>query len=282
MTDRASLLLLLRRWPETTLVVGLLFLLCVTGGIALEHDRQVEPIRIVAGEVPPQMDQSGRGREAEIIRAALRQTYGGRQIEFHVVPFTRHWEAFKNDEKYDGVATVPLKLDLGGFSSGPYIEYQNGIVYRRSDFPQGLGPDPVLTLRGKRVVAFAGAAGILPQVGGGIRNFEYYAEYADQYIHSAMLAQNFVDVVISDRLIFDTYDRKVLGAQYQKTAPTLVFDPAFCPTPYRIVFRTDEMRNAFNHGLSVIRQSGELDRINARYQQGAGISEIARSGAECG
>lgn len=276
MPGRDRLFALLGSWAQFALWLALAFLIVVSAGKSLPPANHGRTIRIVAGQLPPHMDHSAEGREAEIIRAALRQAYPDRRIEFHVLPFTRHWAAFKSDDRYDAVATTPRQLALTGFQAREYVRYENGVIYRRADFPRGLGSHPIDLLSGRRVVAFAGAAGILPELERATPRFQSYAEYDDQRVHSIMLDERSVDVVIADRLIVDHYNREV-GASSKE----LVFDPVFCPTPYHLVFRTDEMRNAFDRGLEAISVSGELERINDKYLASAGIVERPRVRLGC-
>jgi polar amino acid transport system substrate-binding protein len=272
---------LLRRLPQLLLALAVAALVAVGFSSVRPQSSPAGVLRISAGEVPPHMDWTGGGREAEIIRAALRDEHGPGGIEFHVAPFSRHWEVFKRDERLHAVATTPLNMQLKGFASQPYIRYRNGIIYRAGDFPDGLGPQPVAALRDRRVVAFAGAALVLPGLQAAIPTFRSYAEYDDQYVHSVMLARGFVDVVIADRLIVDAYSRQVLGPRYEAEAARLRFDPAFCPTAYRMVFRTDALRAAFDKGLVAAGGRGELAAIEARYDAAAGIPEVARPLTGC-
>src|SRR5262249_41531460 len=123
-------------------------------------------------------------------------------VEFFVLPFTRHWDAFQRDTRFDAVTMVPAaspsgtdsagtaptpELNFNGFSSGIYIWYENGIVFRAADFPSGLGARPIQALAGKRVVAFAGASAILPGLKENMRRLSLYVERDDQFEHSMML-----------------------------------------------------------------------------------------------
>ena len=179
------------------------------------------------------------------------------------------------------MATVPEGLRIEGFASRPYIRYQNGIIYRQARFPRGLGTDPLTGLAGARVVAFAGAQGILPGLADRIAGFASYAEYDDQYVHSAMLAHEVVDAVIADRLIIDTYSRQVLGSAYDRPDQRLVFDAAFCPTWYRMVFRSDAVRQMFDAGLAQAEAAGEIAEIDARFDAETRMTVVERAGMDC-
>lgn len=238
-------------------------------------------IRIATALLPPQMDEHGRGREADIIEASLSAAGVRATIEYHVLPFTRHWQVFKSDSRFQAVTTVPQEIDLDGLRSDVYIHYQNGIIYKFSSFPDGLGDAPLETLTAKRVVAFAGAASILPGVRDVSDRSSMYLERQDQRSHSILFANNQVDAVISDQLIFAHYFQQVRAADRSVQWWPAVFDPVFCPTPYRMIFRDEKIRNAFNAGLALIKSNGILAAIEARYSRAETLARVTRTVNGC-
>jgi polar amino acid transport system substrate-binding protein len=269
------------RWVDYafSMVPLLIFALAMLSGLPrLGHD---DAIRIAAALLPPKMDSKGDGQEAEIIVAALVAGGEKRSIEFHVMPFTRHWQVFETDNRFDAVTTVPDELTLDGLRSEPYIDYQNGVFYDVAAFPNGLGGDPLKALAGKRIVAFAGAATILPGMRDVSDKSSEYLERKDQLSHSVMFAKGAVDAVVADELIFAFYTREFLGADYFRVAATTVFDPVFCPTAYHLMFRGELLRNAFNKGLAIIRSDGTLGKITAKYATGAGLTRLSRQNKRC-
>jgi polar amino acid transport system substrate-binding protein len=284
-----------RSLPVAFLVVAISFVTFASGLATFESRQQyTRTIRIAAALLPPHMTEAGEGREADIIRAALKKGGVSEQVEFFVLPFTRHWNAYLRDSRFDALATAPLPmvsgdrtdrrnsvLDFNGFPSQRYVEYENGIVYRMSDFPYGLGNDPLQLLEGRRVVAFAGASAILPGLRQSVPSFSLYVERDDQYEHSSMFRQRGVDAIIADRLIIDEYNRRILGSGYADLTAELEFDPIYCPTPYRLVFRRDDLRIAFNKGLQLLTDSGELAAIDERYRAGSGLREAQRDSRPC-
>jgi polar amino acid transport system substrate-binding protein len=238
-----------------------------------------DSIRIATALLPPQMGVDGEGQEAEIIKAALAAGGIAKPIHFHVMPFTRHWKQFNTDTRYHAVTTVPSDLALDGFRSDTYVEYQNGVAYRVDTFPGGLGGAPLAAIAAKRIVAFAGAAAILPPMREVSLRAPLYMERQDQVSHSIMFTEGLVDVVVADELIFDFYTRQVLGERYADYSKRLEFDPIFCPTPYQMLFRDAALRDAFNKGLQVIRANGMLRAINRKYL--AKLSRPARMPPRC-
>jgi len=265
------------------LVIGVVTILLFIFAARVAAQRSVDAsvIHVVTALLPPQMGADGQGREAEIIRRALRAGGIGRQIEFHVVPFTRQWELFRSDSRFDMVTTVPVEIQLDGLQSSPYINYQNGIIYKDADFPGGLGDSPFARLNGRRVVTFAGASSILDDVRQLVSNASMYIERANQASHSMMFVNGLVDVVIADELIFANYTNDLLGAGYGAFMANVRFDPVFCPTPYHAVFRDESLRNAFEEGLKVIKANGTVAAIDQTFRRRYAINGTARRKSGC-
>jgi len=258
--------------------------------------RRSESVRIATALLPPRMYANGTGQEADIIRAALAKVGDHSRIEFFALPFTRQWSAFQRDSRFDAVAMVPTKAAikefdvdtpaipqvlLSGFPSKAYIWYHNGIVFRPKDFPTGLGRTPIRALYGKRVVAFAGASAILTDLEYNRRLFSLYVERGDQFEHSQMLQSGAVDAVVADRLIIDQYNKEIGGGRYPEISENLEFDAVYCPTPYLIVFRRQELQQKFDKGLAMLKSSGELASINERYLRRVGLRSVARPEGKC-
>jgi polar amino acid transport system substrate-binding protein len=241
--------------------IGVLLVVAFSGwllyGNALSSHKHVAVLRVVTALLPPHMDERGQGREADIIRTALPD----QTIAFHLQPFGRHWSAFLSDERFDAVTTVPDAVNdkLKGYRSQTYIRFQNGIGYRRDRFPGtstelGLGD-----LAGRRVVAFAGAAKILPGLSGHIKDYPLYLEEKDKRVHSALLIGDEVDAVVADGAIFFEYNKR-LGA---KRSIDTKFVALACATPYHMVFRSADVRDAFNRGL--LAHSSDIRLIEERF-----------------
>lgn len=255
----------IRRGAEAALlgvaVLALTTLAFLTASPRIAEDR---PFRVAAGLIPPYFDEAGAGDEAERIRRVLYASGAvrpDRPIVFHVTPFSRHWGAYLDDARYDAVATVPIGLDLTGARSAPYAVYQNGLGYACDLFPDDDLRDArfetvedFAALAGLRVVAFGGAAAILPALSASAPSFAVYIEINNQKTHSELLLSGRVDVVVADIRILDHYNRAVdaeRGAAPGWRRPEeICFAPVFDPTPYGMVFRSDRRRTLFNAGLT--------------------------------
>ena len=75
------------------------------------HSAMAAEITVMAGDLPPMINQDGTGREAEIISTVL--GHCGHTTTFVVQPFTRHWQSFENGSG-DAVATVPVGMPTAG------------------------------------------------------------------------------------------------------------------------------------------------------------------------
>ncbi len=229
---------------------------------AVAGPAQARDITIMAGNLPPHVNQDGTGREASLIREVMGAC--GHTVTFKVEPYTRHWESFRKGDG-DAVATVPAGLDMPGAASEPYVSYQNGASVLAGS---GRAVKTLADLTGKKAVTFAGGKELLPglkDMGGKMAELR---EQADQGIHSNLLFANRTDAVLGDGLIFAEYNKR-LGEQ-AKSGKSLPFDPAqpvtftaiFPPTPFVMVFRDQGLRDAFNACLAQVRQTGKLDAIN--------------------
>jgi ABC-type amino acid transport substrate-binding protein len=72
-----------------------------------------------------------------------------------------------------------------------------------------------------------------------------------------------------------------LGTDYDRRAPEIMFDPVFCPTPYQMVFRSDQLREAFNRGLAKIRENGVMAVIESRYTASFSLTRVRRALQGC-
>lgn len=212
-------------------------------------------ILIVAAILPPHMDRFGGGKEARIIKNALRESTGVDKVEFLVQPFSRHWSYFLSDERIDAVSTVPMSVRLEGYPSECYITYQNGVGYISEMFPIRFTMDNLVRLSGHRVVAFPGAASIINEVGDLARTFDVYVERRNQQDHSILLAKNKIDAVIADKEIFEFYNKTVMS---EETLKKIRFDAVFPPTPYRMVFRSANIRDQFDDAIKKMKKEGSV------------------------
>jgi hypothetical protein len=238
----------------------------VTLILADHGSRQQSPtVRVLAGEIPPMVHGDGRGVEVDYLRSLLNLGPETR-LEVTVFPFSRHWRNFGALEGFDLVMTVPERFDLGGWNTAPYVQYGNGLVYRRADFPDGLGPTPLERLDGKRVVGFAGASRLIEAVADNREDFALYLERYSQFRQAAMLASGFADAVIAERSIIEYY-----LAEVGEDLSDYVFEPVFCPTRYVFAARD----GALHDRLSAIAEPRDVETLVQSGAERPSLSSVA-------
>lgn len=222
-------------------------------------------IRVVGPLLPPMLTENGTGREADLIGQSLKRC--GHAVRFVVQPFTRHWRSYQDEPVFDAVATVPAGLDLPGYRSVAYIQYQNGVSSLRG---QGLKAADLAGLAGKSVITFADARKILPGLEAAIPTFASYTEQSNQIIHSRLMFAGRVDAVLGDGMIFAEYNaqlRKQNAVQplgFDLSQP-VAFRAIFAATPYSLMFRNQELRDDFNRCFAALEADGGIAAINRSY-----------------
>lgn len=220
---------------------------------------QADEIKILAGDLPPMMNPDGTGREAEIIKVTLERC--GHSAKFEVQPFTRHWASFK-DGAGDAVTTVPPGLPLPGTPTAQYIAYQNGVAYLAS---RSQPFETLADLKGNSVVAFKGAAEIIPGFGDASKGFSEYREMADQITQNKLVFGGRAAAAVGDGMIFAEYSR-----QLQESKEALPFDPRqpvrfkalFAPSPYVMQFRNSAHAADFDRCFKEAEADGTIAKIN--------------------
>ena len=216
-------------------------------------------IKILAGDLPPMMNPDGTGREAEIIKTTLERC--GHTVKFEVQPFTRHWTSFK-DGAGDAATTVPPGLPLPGTPTAQYISYQNGVAFLAT---RPTAFETLADLNGNSVVAFKGAAEIIPGFGDASKGFSEYRELADQITQNKLVFGGRAAAAVGDGMIFAEYSR-----QLQESKEALPFDPnqpvrfnaLFEPSPYVMQFRDPAHAADFDRCFKEAEADGTVAKIN--------------------
>jgi ABC-type amino acid transport substrate-binding protein len=237
-----------------------LFIGAVVSTAAPQASRAAD-ILVSAPELPPQVNESGGGREADSIRAILEAC--GHSVRFQLAPFGRHWRQYADRERFDAVTTVPPGMELPGHASPAYIRYQNGASVLEGS---GLRIESVDDLEGLRIVTFEDGVNILG-LQDQVERFKDIEEVANQVTHSRLLFRERVDAVLSDGLIFAEFNRRLRqsDAPYIDADQQVIFHAIFPPTPYRMVFRDQGLRDDFARCHEQLEADGTLEAINERY-----------------
>ncbi|GAB6093945.1 hypothetical protein JCM14469_01970 [Desulfatiferula olefinivorans] len=249
------------------LMIRVIWIWIVMSGIA--QAGQGEWISLAAGLTvePYVIEKDDGGFEVDIVRAALKQT--GYQARFLYEPLLRTKASFE-EGRVDGVMTVKANYPeiRKAFLSDEYITYHNVAVSLRS---RNLAVTAVTDLAGTSVDAYQQARFALgTDFMAMADNNPLYHEMANQRNQVAKLYAGRTDVIILDKRIFRYYRNELASSSDRMTRALPLNEPVtmhdlFEPSRYMVGFRLERHRNAFNEGLSAIRESGLYDRIIAGY-----------------
>lgn len=246
-------------------IATLLLFVCVFANTALARELRVG----IGFALPPYViSNEDKGLEVDIIRESLAKA--GHTARFFYLPNLRLPVEFSQGRLDCVVANVAydIEKDSGrkGYPSLPTIAFQN---YAISLEGNDAGVASVAELRNKHVLAFNNAAKYL---GAEFANMAHinprYTELADQSLQVRMLYSERVEVVISDKRIFQWWRNKLLKSAVvdeRMLSRNLVFSPIFPPAPRWVTFATAADRDAFNKGLAELRASGRFDAIVEAY-----------------
>lgn len=225
-----------------------------------------EPKLISAAYLPENVEvykgDQPSGRDFEIFQKIMECTKTEFIIE--IQPYMRHIKSFKNEEKYDGIMTVPEATELtSGNSTAPYITYHNGVFVREKDFPHGV--NSLDDLKNKHVITFIGGKNILKGVKEKIPTFASYEESTSQYNHNEILMRNRADAVFSDGLIFMAHHSRLLKKKKKFKDVKVKFFSIFNTNKFKAVFKNKTLQEKFDSCNKKLSIKGDLDTIERKY-----------------
>ncbi|MEH6478004.1 MAG: transporter substrate-binding domain-containing protein [Sneathiella sp.] len=215
-------------------------------------------IKVGQGILPPYgIKDSNSGIEVDIVRAAL--AVKGHTITVRYVPFGRVGKDFQ-DGKIDAANTLTASSGVEANYSDSHISYQNvATVLKESD----LNVANIEGLGSLKVVAFVKASVFLgKEFAEMAKKNTKYREVADQSTQNKLLMSGRTQAVVGDIRIFKYYNKIIKD---QIALKEVVFHKIFKPTEYSVGFKDANIRDDFNVGLKAIRDSGEYDKILAKY-----------------
>jgi len=267
------------RYGLLLFVLSGVWLVYMTYVLSKQGQRNEQPVlRVLAGEIQPLVTGGGSGAEVERVQQLLDQAglADAYALEVTTYPFTRHWRHSDASAGVDLIMTVPPDYELGWSNSLPYVRYQNGVIYRRSRFPEeGLGAAPLEALQGRRVIGFAGAVQVIKALKQVRPELGLYLERKNQYRQAFLLASGFADAVIAERTVFEHYLADVAGV-YDLDPDAFVFDPVFCPTDYALAVRDGAVLSALNGVLEAEAAPRQVERLVEDSDRGAAEPGAAR------
>jgi hypothetical protein len=227
---------------------------------------QAATIEMIAPNMPPHFDASGRGRIADVVRAGLDRC--GHAVKFTMVPFGRHWKDYADNPAFDGLATAEADQIFPGHTTRPFMHLQDGATVLSDE---GLAHiTRVDELRGRRVVAFPAADKILG-IEAHVPEFRSFSMRAERFDQIRPLLARRADAILADGLITAHFiklirDRARVG-QEPDISPerAVVFRRIFAVGPQRLYFRERSIAEGFDRCFSELRDSGEVERIAKPY-----------------
>jgi polar amino acid transport system substrate-binding protein len=200
-----------------------------------------------------------RGLEYELVERAAHNA--GFELTAYYAPMERLHLMLRRGE-IDAITTTNESSGVPAFYSDVYIHYQNMAVALAK---RGYHIERIADLGNYSISTFQRARWLMgPEFERMAKNNPRYREEASQINRNRLLYSGRIDIVVGDKRIIRYLDRDVAD-QVDVTQPLAWFD-IFPPTLYRVGFRLDEQRRRFNEGLRLLRESGEYQRIEQRYQ----------------
>ncbi len=219
-----------------------------------------QQLRIGVGlSKPPYIIQeTNSGVELDILRRALE--IAGYELVPVYLPMKRVLYGLNNGD-LDGGITFRPDTPIKGYLSKSMITYQNFAISRADE---NLILDDLNALSNLSVLGFQNAKLLLGfNYADAIKDNDRYSEIANQELQAKMLLAGRVQVIISDFRIFLHFKNEIEKMTGGNTG--VIFHALFPPTLYHAGFTSEEVRDRFDKALETLKESGEYDRIFARY-----------------
>jgi len=234
-------------------------ILMVSAGGAARSAPQDEVVVGFGNRLPPYVfPEQQTGMIVEIFREALASQ--GYRLKPVFLPLKR--EAMLFDEHKIDAAMLDFYVDMtkpGNVYGAPAFVYHNVLITLAD---RHLKIDSPADMQGLSVLAFQGALGLYPDWLQQVSAAGRHQETNNQALQVLTLADGGVDVVLSDRAIFNYFRRQ---AQSKHGNHGEVFEEHdVLPNKsdlYRTVFHDEKVRDAFNIGLNSLIKSGRYDQI---------------------
>lgn len=206
---------------------------------------------------PYNIPETNSGMELDIVREALK--IKGYDLKPKYVPFARVKRELGNHE-VDGALTINVDSGIKAFYSDEHLVCQNVVISLKKN---GFTIHTINDLKDKSVLAFQDATLYLGKDFAGMAHKNpAYKEIAKQELQINLLYSNRVDAIVMDRNIF--YYHRKHNDRVDTSQPIEIWQ-IFPPTPFRVAFVDETVRNAFNEGLKQLRESGRYDAIVKKY-----------------
>lgn len=211
---------------------------------------------------PYVMPAQERGIEIDIIRESLQ--YQGLHLKPVFLAQKRLPYALSN-KGVDAVATMLPNYGVNGAYSEPYIQYQDRAISLRE---RNLRIDSIDDLARFRLLGFPLASRYLGEPFRLLaRQHPAYSETGNQLDQNRLLYRGSVDVVLADVRIFNYMNRR-MREEFNETPRPVQYHDLFPHLSYHVLFRSGQLRDAFNAGLHQLQHSGRYQQIIDSYDTG--------------
>lgn len=214
--------------------------------------------------MPPYIIEGGtRGLLSEIIISSLEA------VDLDVdLTYRSNLEAFRDFQQYkvDAVINATTESFPSTYLSDVIIRFKNRIISLEEN---QIHIDQLEDLLNHSVIAFSAAHKLLgPEFSQLAAQHESYQELIKQSDQAQALLDGSVDTIVADELIFKYFRSQLIRSHpgnMQLRSP-VIYHEVFPETRYRVAFHDEKLRDRFNTGYRMIRESGKLDRIHRRYE----------------
>lgn len=222
-----------------------------------------EVVMAFSKEIPPYIfEKSNNGIEIDIISSAL--AFKGHTLKPIYFPLGRVPYAFSSKlvDAAMGDMGVDLKAD-GGYYADPAVIYDNVFITLKSNNFTINTPKNIEQLT---VVSFQGADKRYPKWLTKVKENKMFFGISNQSAQVQLLYLQRYDVALIDRYIFQYFSNQLQLTD--KVEIQEVVEHQFSVSnveDYRPVFRLKDVRDDFNLGLKNLKDSGEFQKIYAKY-----------------
>ena len=239
-----------------SLLAGLVFMAPVV------QAQDLEPIAVAVGlSIPPYViADERRGMEYDIVRDALADA--GYEMEPVFMELGAVPKALARGD-VDAAMTVRPDAELGAALSEVAIIYHNQAMTLAD---RGIAIDTIEDLADHSIMAFQNARIYLPDPYRAIADGNpAYSEVAEQHRQNLALFMGEVEVVVADINIFNWFTDDPRVTSMADSRQPVTRHAIFPPTSYRVGFRDEATRDAFDVALAALRASGRYDAIIESY-----------------
>ena len=223
-----------------------------------------EPLRVaMGGHLPPYViPERDTGITIEILNRTLKPA--GYEVIPRYYPYARRIVEYEQGNA-DAVIDI-VETDLPGHLSVPAITYENvAVALRKNRFDI----DSIEDLSRFSVISWQGAAKVLgPEYATMAEANPRYREVPDQRKQVMLLFSDRIDVAQLDRSIFQYYRNRLRKTSQVDPTPPVEIYPLFGEITYRILFRDEAARDAFDRNFKAMRESGAVAEIRKRFIEG--------------